>query len=270
MIITARKVTNDNAQIKAILDEAGRTFSALSLDQAPAEITWECFKIATRLLGINDPYKEEKYNYDLAAMRLLPRLRKALDDTDNRLRVAIGLAIAANMIDLGIVTEPNLDDLVERAMTTVLAIDDSDELIRDLNSSGSLLYIGDNAGEIGFDMLLIEELKKLTNIEVRFAVKGGPVMNDATIEDAMLVGLSEVADVITTGSNYLGVSCEKCSPAFVHALKTAGVVIAKGHANFETMPDCNDRTYHLLTVKCEPVAKELGVRILDSVLWRRM
>jgi uncharacterized protein with ATP-grasp and redox domains len=243
--------------------------SKVPLDRPPAEISNVCYRIAAEMLGDDDLYREEKAAHNRAAMRLLPDMRRMLDESEDRLALAVRLAVVGNLLDLALVNPPTPEEILQRARSTTLAIDHSHQLVSDLKTMRELLYICDNAGEIVFDMLLAEELARATGAHTVFAVRGGPVMNDATMDDALEVGLDKVGRVVTTGSSYLGVSYEHSSPEFGDLLRNAGMVLAKGHANFETMPDGHPRTYHLLTAKCEPVGAELGVSVFDSVLWKR-
>ncbi|KPJ48805.1 hypothetical protein AMJ40_06835, partial [candidate division TA06 bacterium DG_26] len=126
----------------------------------------------------------------------------------------------------------------------------------------SLLWIADNAGESVFDKLVLEQL---TGLELWIGVKGGAVLNDVTLEDAVSSGLNELGRLVTTGSNCLGVLPGKSSREFLSLLDNADLVVAKGHANFETLDTYGREIFFLLKAKCEVVAQELGVEVGDTV-----
>ena len=149
-------------------------------------------------------------------------------------------------------------------LTAELAVDATGELRADLAAAESVLYIGDNAGEIVMDELFLATLDRPG---VTFVVRGGPVINDATVEDAESVGIPAHARVITTGDDSPGVIPERSSEEFRTAFDAADVVIAKGQGNLEGLWDAEREIYFLLTVKCERVARHIGVEVGDFIVW---
>ena len=132
-----------------------------------------------------------------------------------------------------------------------------------VSRANNILYLGDNAGEIVFDRLLIEQLpcEKIT-----FVVKGGPILNDALMEDAQIVGLTDVVDVIDNGSDAPGTILESCSEAFRLRFDESDLVIAKGQGNYETLSDVDKNIFFLVTPKCSVLARHLGREIGSLVL----
>ena len=215
-----------------------------------------------------DPYLPEKEHYNREAMALYPRLRRLIAESAEPLRTAVLLAVAGNLIDLGILAPVAVEEAVTGVLAKGLACDSLLRLRHDLDHARTLLYIGDNAGEIAFDRLLIEQIRReYPAVEMTLAVKSGPAMNDATRADADEVKMEEIVAVIETGGAFLGVPRAGTSPAFWEAFHQAEVIIAKGHANFETLnEERHGALYFLLTVKCDPVAAMIGVKTGDSVL----
>ncbi len=130
-----------------------------------------------------------------------------------------------------------------------------------------MLYLTDNAGEIAFDRLVVDELKDF-GCRVTVAVKGGPSLNDALMEDAETVGMAETADgVITTGTDAVGISLSESSEEFVEAYEGADVILAKGMANWETLTEYRAPcpTLFLLRTKCEPVAEAVGAPLRRNI-----
>ncbi|HHV62908.1 MAG TPA: DUF89 family protein [Firmicutes bacterium] len=240
----------------------------LALDATtPAEVSTIAVKTACRLMGNADPYAAEKERYNLLALEMAPRLEKLVDESGDPLMTAILLSIAGNIIDLGIVSDIDLDETVESVLRRGLAISHYEEFIRHLERAKTLLFLADNAGEIVFDKFLLRKFRD-RGIDVTFAVKGGPVANDACVEDAKMVGIDQLARVITTGADRLGIPLERCSEAFLEEFNRADMVISKGQANFESLDELRDRDnlFLLLTAKCDMVAQRLGVEPKSVVL----
>jgi uncharacterized protein with ATP-grasp and redox domains len=129
--------------------------------------------------------------------------------------------------------------------------------------AGRVLYLADNTGEIVFDRLLIEQL--LAG-HVTVAVRGGPVLNDATLADAQAVGLDQIAEVIDNGSDAPGTILDDCSQAFQDSFKRADIIIAKGQGNFETLREVSANIFFLLKIKCSVVSAQTGLPIGTQAL----
>jgi len=215
--------------------------------------------IVRKTTGVQDPFKAYKRRYNKTALRLVPILKKWIEKSNDRLLVACRLAIAGNVIDFVANSDFNLIRTVRECAGGEFGIFDYPEFKKKLQVSTSILYVGDNAGEIVFDKLLIEELLK-DNKKVTYVVRGGPVLNDATMEDARAVGLTQLTEVITTGAALPGALLSESSPKFVERFKKADLVISKGQGNFEALSDEPGPIYFLLKAKCVPVSRELGVK----------
>lgn len=205
--------------------------------------------------GNSDPYREAKHEATAHALSLYPRLKTMLNSARDPLDMALRLAIAGNIIDLGVASEYDLEASIERVLHTPLAIDHGKALRAALSHADAVLYLGDNAGETVMDRLLIEQL----TLPVTYVVKGGAAVNDATIEDAEQAGLHHVAEVIDNGAAALGTLLEQCSEHFRTRFDSAGLIIAKGMANYESLVGGRSGIVFLLQAKCAVVAEHLGV-----------
>jgi uncharacterized protein with ATP-grasp and redox domains len=156
-------------------------------------------------------------------------------------------------------------DSIERIAHSPLAIDDSKFLKEDLNKASSLLYIGDNCGEIILDKLFLETINFPNTY---FAVRSGPVINDATIEDAVMVGIDKIAKVISTGDDAPGVALDSCSDEFKEIFQKSDVIISKGQGNLEGLIDVDQNIYFLLVTKCDLVGNLVGTAKGDFVVKR--
>lgn len=218
-----------------------------------------------KVLSLEDPLLEVKRDSNAAAVKVLPEVLRRLDGKEgyNRFRQACLVAVAGNTIEFDVLgREFSLDQLhsnIERAEEE-LVIDDTKSLYESV-SGNRVLYLTDNAGEIVFDTVLVRELKN-AGAEVTVAVKEKPVMNDATMADALEAGMDKVADkLVTTGTDTVGLFLQECSQEFLDEYRSADIIVAKGMGNFEFMTEyehpCN--VYFLLRTKCTPVADCIGV-----------
>lgn len=264
---TARVATDDPALHTEILVRTARYIASANLEQPPASFSQPAYAIVREVTGIRDPYAAHKKAGNREALQLLPHLRERVRTAPDPLEAALHAAVAGNVIDLGIGHEFELERDVLQLMQQPFARLDMDAFRRDLAGCRRLLYLGDNAGEIVFDMLLVEALRAQVQ-NITFTVKSGPIINDATLEDALEVGMTRLARVIETGSDDIGVYWDRTSEEFRAAVRDADVIVAKGHGNFETCAGRPENFYFLLKAKCPVVAGELGVRLGDIVFHR--
>jgi len=235
---------------------------------SPGENTAIIFQKACELLGNRDPYYEEKKKLNEFALSQYKNLEKIVDSSRDRLMTAFKISVSGNIMDMGI--SPDFDiDLALREITGK-DFDHSDygKFLELLERAKLVLIIGDNSGEIVFDKILVTELMK-RGIEVVYSVRQGPVLNDATIEDAEQAGMTGLCRVIEGVSQFLAVNEESCSPEFLTVFRKADIVIAKGQANFESMDNgslAGDKTFYVLRAKCPAVARNLGVELGNIVL----
>jgi uncharacterized protein with ATP-grasp and redox domains len=269
VLSTAKRITSDPALQKKALDSAMIYLKDQVLTITPAELASDLFHLTCRELKQQDPFRPDMDDYNQRVLELFPKLRRILDNSGDRIFQAILMAVAGNLIDLGIISEVNVDETIDSVLRTGLKVNDYHQLKEVLDKSKNLLYIADNAGEIVFDKLLLEEIKKsYPLIKITLAVKSGPAANDALRCDAVAAGISQVATIIETGADCLGIPEGRCGVEFWNRFAAADVVIAKGHANFETIIPNGHPVFVLLRAKCEMVAAELGVGVHDSVLKR--
>jgi uncharacterized protein with ATP-grasp and redox domains len=195
------------------------------------------------------------------ALSLYPGLRRQVETASTPFEAAVRLAIAGNIIDFAITSTVDYRTVKESIDEALRAPIDSGAVaaLRDaIGGAGEILYIADNAGETVFDRLLIE----LLPLErVAFVVRGGPVINDATLVDAEVAGLAGLVEIIDTGSDAPGTILEICSQRFQERFRRADLVIAKGQGNYETLSDADKRIFFLLKVKCPVLANDIGCEV---------
>lgn len=237
---------------------------------SPPYLAHKAHRIIGGWSGLADPYREVKARFNRIAMEMLPGLRERVRQAADPFAMALRIAMAGNIIDVGIVpdlSERKLADTIEHALSAPLAIDDLAALREASAQAERILFLGDNAGEIVFDRLILEQLPME---KVTFAVRGRPILNDATMEDAEATGLTRLVRVIDSGIDIPGTIPEMCSAAFRAAYAQADLIIAKGQGNYETLSDApHPSLYFLLKVKCPMVAAQLGVPMGSLVAKRK-
>jgi hypothetical protein len=256
----ARIATDDPALQRRIFHEALARIPEMDLEKSPAVLSLVCYQAAAELTGNSDPYRELKHEQNALALELEPELRELVAQSEDPLVAALHLAAAGNVIDLGTTHADDIDvrATVEQVMRERFAIDHTKAFKKALTGCEDLLYLLDNAGEIVFDKLLIEQL--LQHTAVTAVVKRGPIINDVLLEDAEQVGLTELCPVIDNGGAFVGSPLDLVPPAFLERMRRADVIIGKGQGNYETIDDFPGDVYLILRAKCEVIARHMGVR----------
>lgn len=232
-----RFVTDDlDLQEKIVKDILVET-AQLDFRQSPPYMARRIHEHIRNLTGVDDPYKEVKKRFNQAALSMLPSLKKTVQNSSNPIETAIKISIAGNIIDFGVKTdidETLVADTLQYCLEQKLEQKSMQIFKQSVMNANHILFLGDNAGEIVFDRLLLEEmpLEKVT-----YVVKGGPIINDATIDDAKTSGITDIVRVIDNGSNAPGTILNQCSKSFLDEFKKADLIIAKGQANYETLSE---------------------------------
>jgi len=258
----ARYAGADEEGQRSILNSVLETLSSLDPTSTPPEIGDAIHRLVRQKTADPDPYADAKRKATEQTLQLYPRLKALVADASDPLETALRLAIAGNIIDLAPSSSYDLWATVERVLEQPFAIEDTPAFRRALTSTDRILYLADNAGETVFDRVLIETLDK----PVIYAVKGGPVLNDATMDDAIAAGLDQVAQVVTTGSDAPGTVLRLCSHQFRRLYDQGEIIVAKGQANYETLSGEGERLFFLLQAKCPVIAQDVGVAVGDIVL----
>ncbi|MEN3186656.1 MAG: ARMT1-like domain-containing protein [Atribacterota bacterium] len=226
----------------------------------PAYMTSLAHKVAREMTGVDDIYYRHKKHYNRLALKLYPELKGFVGDGEGALERAVRVAIVGNIIDLGVYREVEVSQILEQLYTVQWGLYDFAQFEQDVRKAKTIVYVGDNAGEIVFDKILLEELKKVGIQEIFFVVKGGPISNDALLADFWEVGLDNFAQVLTTGKDECGIVPEEGPSDLQEVWKRADLVISKGQGNFESLSGRKETIYFLLKAKCVPVAREFGVK----------
>lgn len=257
----ARQISDDESYQAHFLRKAFRGLSEMDFTQPPPAIAQYLHHLASQMIDgdVDASYSELKHRFNQLALKLYPELRERIRADQRPITLAVKLAIAGNAIDAGIkstLSDADLHEAVELALSSELA-GDSTLLVQAIRNAGSILYLADNAGEIVFDKLLLELLPRH---KITVVVRGRDILNDATMDDALATGLTEIVNVIDNGSDAPGTLLPDCGSDFLRCLEQADLVIAKGQGNFETLKGAlHQEAFFLMKVKCEIVAAEVGI-----------
>ncbi len=261
-----RRVTGDEAVQEKVLREVLRAAGEMDLRRSPPAMGQVIHRLIREATGNPDPYREVKERLNRFALDLYPGLRRRVEEANDPFEAAVRLAAAGNVIDLGVkssIEEAEIAGVIEDSLDALLDVEAVGRFRRAAESAGRILYIGDNAGEIILDRLLVEHLGPE---KVAFAVRGAPVINDATIADAEASGMAELVEVIDSGSDAPGTILEDCSEEFRRRFDGADLVLAKGQGNYETLSDVEGPIFFLLKAKCSVIAGHLGCPVGSLVL----
>jgi damage-control phosphatase, subfamily I len=259
---TGRIATKDESKIKELLDAVGDRVKDIPLENTPPETATFIYQKIKEITGVNDPYKKIKEQNIQQVIDLYPYLKELVSKSDDPLLTAIRLAIAGNVIDYGANRNFHIEDEIENALKQDFAILDYDKFKDKLYEAHTVLYLGDNAGESVFDKLLIETMGK----PVTYVVREEPIINDVTMEDAINSGISEVAEIISSGAHTPAIILKLCNKVFIKKFNTADLVISKGQGNYEGLSDADRPVFFLLKAKCELIARELDVDMGSIVM----
>ncbi len=263
----ARQVTTDAWLQRRVLSEAMLHLAKADMDRTPAEILPEVEQLAHKALGTHDPFAETRRAMIGEAQALEAQVRAQIERSDDRLRAALEAALGANVCDALVFGPVALEQSLAQVHRDGFALDEYAELQADLAGATTVLYVCDTAPELVFDALVLEELERLGK-QVVCAVQRQRVLNEAVREDAEALGLTDRFTVIETGGDGMGAPLALTSSEFKAAYQAADLVIAKGSANLETLEEADGARYFLLRVKCEVVARHLGVERGAAVLQR--
>ncbi len=252
--------TNNPEIQKQIIVKVGDELKKMDLSLSPAELSLIIYQITHELSGNPDPYAEQKKIQNQIALNFENDLKKIILQSPFPLLTALQLSAAGNIIDLGILKPDEIDipSAIQHALTINFTGNHFHQFKNDLQHAKKLLFFLDNAGEIVFDKILIEELQKYTHVTA--IAKGAPIINDACMEDVYAVKLHEVCDVIPMKKNWIGAPWRLLEPELRTKMDNADIIIGKGQGHYETLDDYPGNVYLLLKAKCPVVAKHIGIK----------
>lgn len=260
----AKFATDDRELWWRTLRDVAAYVQSLGPDALSHEVAETVHRIIRESTECADPYAGVKRTFNRRALEMLPAARKRVEDAKNPLDAAVRMSIAGNVIDFGSEAFLDLDKTVDEILDVPFAVDHSAAFEAAVSRARNVLVLGDNAGEIVFDRLLLE---RLAPRPITFVVRGAPILNDATPEDAAEAGIGELATVIDSGLAVAGTPLERMPAGFIQQFNTADIIISKGQANFESLCELHfDNLFFLFTIKCNLVARRTGTQVGDIML----
>ena len=265
----SRMVTDDPVVHERVARETLRLVAEMPFDRSPPWMGQRIHKLLRDATGNPHPYREVKRHSNALALELYPTLKQRVRASVDPFAAAVRMAIAGNVIDFGCrsrLADDEVHQAIEDAMDPRAPELDNgavDDLRRAIEHAGDILYLADNAGEIVFDRLLIEEMP---TDRITLVVRGGPVINDATREDAEAAGLSSLVPVMDNGSDVPGTILEFCSLGFRSRFEQCDFVIAKGQGNYETLGGEDQNIFFLFKAKCPVIARAVGSEVGQMVV----
>ena len=270
----ARIAGADEIKQKKIINELSQLIPNFSLEITPPEMGRAIYGLVGKISGVKDPFKEIKENSNKFALKLYPELKQEINNSEDRLLAAVKLSIIGNIIDYGAKNSLDVPKEIDYLFQGNFIVNNENnsttfkykQFKKALNKANSIIYLADNAGEVVFDRLLIEELVKELGKEVIYVVKGKPIINDALIEDALFCGINEIAKIISSGSDAPGTLLKYCSPEFIRLYQNAELIISKGQGNYEALSEEDRPIFFLFRAKCPVIAEDVDCNVGDMVL----
>lgn len=229
------------------------------------------FRKALERRGITqDLYAEEKRSSNEYAMRVLPEAEAIVAASADPLLTALKYAQAGNFMDFGVLKKEQVDEMLRAAVQSApdAPLDEREyrNFRRDLEQAKQLLLLGDNAGEIAFDTILVRQLRnQYPALRIFYGVRGGNALNDATREDAAAVGMDRIAEIVDNGSAISGTELAYLGGEMREVIAGSDVLLAKGQANFETLVTCGYNVYYSFLCKCGRLQKILDVPLYSGL-----
>lgn len=251
-------VDDDDVLIHRALQRVLIEAAGFPMERTPPEMAQTIHRIIREESGNPDPYAEIKRESTRLALGLAEEARGIIDGAIDPFKMAVRFAIAGNILDFALISkwrQLDLNDFIEKTRLHQLEEDQVNLFRAEVGQAETILILGDNAGEAVFDRLLIEQLP---GKKIYYAVKGAPVINDATLEDACDAGLDLVAELVENGSDAPGTLLNDCSAPFLRLFHAVDLVIAKGQANYETLSHAPRPLFFLTQIKCPVIARTLG------------
>ncbi|MFO8053116.1 MAG: ARMT1-like domain-containing protein [Candidatus Omnitrophota bacterium] len=272
----ARLAGADEVIQRKVLLNLSKELENFSLDSCPPQMGKFIYNKVREVTQENDPYKKIKEKSNKLALSFYPQLKEKATAAKDSLLFSLELAIAGNIIDYGVKhsldIDKELDNILAKENEAIRheskAIFNYPEFKNKLAESGNILYLGDNAGEVVFDRILIEQIKEdYPKKDIFYVVKEKPIINDALAEDAFMCEIDNYAKIISSGCDSPGTILSICSKDFLERFKSADMVISKGQGNFEALYKKSMRpVFFLFMAKCPVVAKDIGCKIKDIIL----
>ena len=274
-ITSLRKLPLDEAAVKALYTDILEipALHGLNWDTTSVEVIENIWQKIVKRVNTPDPFFEEKANQNQKIMDLYPYLEGMVNAAADPLFMAVKLSILGNSMDLMVADKSvTFENSISEKVKMPLSNENYSQFKQQLKASKHVLIFGDNAGEIVFDKLLIETIKKLHHPEITFVVRSMPTLNDATLKEAKSVGLDRIATVVENGIDgpVPGTLLNRCSSKIKDLVRQSDLIISKGGGNFDTLDEQRKHLAKnisfLLLSKCYPYCNHFNTELYQPIL----
>ncbi|BCD60816.1 MULTISPECIES: DUF89 domain-containing protein [unclassified Nitratiruptor] len=257
----------DEGCAKEVLDRSALEIANFDFSLTPPEAAAILYPKISQLLHKEDLYKEVKIESTQKAKALLTFAKEQIRNSSDPLDAALRASVVGNVIDFATQYAFDLEEEIKKRFHIPFAIDHKRIFLQKLKKASSLVVLGDNAGEHLFDKIMIEIFKEhFGNLKIYYFVRGRPIINDVTIDEALKAGLDTVCEVVDSGVDTPGFCMERASDEAKEIFKNVDLILSKGMGNFECLDNVQDlRLFFLFKIKCDVVANRVGKSVGDLV-----
>jgi len=261
----ARLCAPEDADLhRRLLQTWAARLAEMDINLPPPAIAGQLYRDVESLLGNGDPFLQDKKTANARVMKILPRLQSIVASSSDPLARSLEVSIIGNYIDSGVARDfPWEEELEQEARDLDRQV--YDRFCQAVEDHKEVMILGDNAGEIALDTLLVRRLQE-RGCKVTYVVRGSPIINDATLEDAREVGMTELCRVVSSGVDTPGTVLSRCDPDFLASFNRSPVILSKGQGNLEALSDECSGIFYALKVKCPVVAGVTGLPVGRSAL----
>jgi len=245
-----------------------------SYDKKSVDLATEVHRASYAVLG-KDPYHDLKVRADIIAEKFMGMAQDYVDSSDDKLRACLMVSVIGNIMDFGstggIDNPEQFEPIFQKLIDQGLGRDDSERIRAVLDKPGTIVYMFDNCGESQLDKIFIRYLRAHGKRVVGM-VRGEPILNDVTYEDAIRSGLDKEVDLLlTTGTFYVGIDWRDVPEDLMKEIENSDLIIAKGMGNYESLSDevLPVPVVHVMRTKCAPVAESIGMPLDQNVVYVR-
>ena len=268
--LEASRMTTDDEKIQTkVLQEVMKHLQNVSLTDSPPKLSREVHNIIREITGIKDPYKKVKDKSNEISKKKYSYLKKIVNESNDHLLMAIKLSIVGNVIDFGTINRFNVNTMINKAIKEDFDANSYLHFKNTLEKSKTILFLADNAGEIFYDKILIEEIAK-KNKDITYVVKTNPIINDSLVEDAKFAGIDKLAKLVEWDIGQKlsspGIVLSYASEEFLEIFKSSDMVLSKGQGNYEGLSNANRDVFFMLVVKCPLVARDIREEVGKLIL----
>lgn len=258
----------DETFVRRVFIRAARQISEMDFFSMTApEFAEYIYDIFSKESGNSDPYRNLRKSQNEMVLNQIGYFRKEIENSPDPLFTAAFYSLIGNIIDYGGQELYNLDVLFDQYHGTPIALNDFPVCQAKLLAGNRILIIADNAGEAVFDLLLIEQIRRLNpSARLFYAVRSKPAINDVLREDAESIGIDRHAMILESGSTFAGTRINRANAIFRELYDSSDLIISKGQGNFETLETEPENIFFVFKVKCDVVARYIGMQNGDLIL----